>query len=62
MGASESDCLSIQQEECPEGTVLHVSGEMDLSNAELLRDALEPIIGETSSWTSKSSTTSTVWA
>lgn len=44
MGASESDCLSIQQEEGPGGTVLHVSGEVDLSNAELLRGASEPII------------------
>jgi anti-anti-sigma factor len=46
-GGDPNDLLSVDTEELPEGIVIHVSGEVDLGNADRLKDATQPAV---SSW------------
>jgi anti-anti-sigma factor len=39
-----NDPLSIDTEELPEGIVVHVSGEVDLGNADRLKGAIQPAV------------------
>ena len=39
-----NDPLSIDTEELPEGIVVHVSGEVDLGNADSLKGAIQPAV------------------
>jgi anti-anti-sigma factor len=43
-GGDPNNLLSVDTEELPEGIVFHVSGEVDLGNADSLKGAIQPAV------------------